>query len=187
MFFAFIVIAIFVAVSVYFYFRSERLLQDLVKQKRDTALTRKNHKQLLDTVASIANKQQEFFTFRYNKAVEAAEKKSPSILSDLKRMSPLVNNYAAVFNACAVAKDQLKPSAQTYFENHKPGSYKDFLTFISGREKHVARMWASNNLTGFMSVMESLLTEQQQALAKIKPVKKEPTGDNDDIEFQKFS
>ena len=68
MFFAFIVIAIFVAVSVYFYFRSERLLQDLVKQKRDTALTRKNHKQLLDTVASIANKQQEFFTFRYNKA-----------------------------------------------------------------------------------------------------------------------
>ncbi|REL37106.1 hypothetical protein [Thalassotalea euphylliae] len=186
MFFALVVIAIFVAVSVYFYFRSERLQHDLVQQKRDTAQTRKSHKQLADTVASIGAKQQEFFTFRYNKVKEEAERKSPAILSDVKRISPLVTNYAAIFNACAGGKEQLKPTAQTYFENHKPGAYKDFLTYISGREKHVARMWSSNNLSGFMSLMESLLTEQQQALAKIKLVKKEEAPE-ENIEFHKFN
>lgn len=185
MFFALVVIAIFVAVSVYFYFRTENLQHDLVQQKRDTAQTRKDHKQLVETVTSIGSKQQEFFIFRYNKLIEEAQLKSPTILSDLNRIAPLVNNYATIFHACVGDKEQLKPTAQSCFEKHKRGAYKDFLTYISGLDKHIARMWTSNNLIGFMSMVESLLTEHQQALAKIKLVKKKDLEEA--VEFHKFT
>ena len=56
MVFALIVMAIFIIVSIYFYFRSERLQQDLVNLKRDTSQTRKDNKNLSDTIALVSRK-----------------------------------------------------------------------------------------------------------------------------------
>ena len=101
---------------------------------------------------------------------------------------PLVNNYAAIFRACAATKEQLKPTCQQSFESHRKGSFKDFLKFISGSEKHIRRMWSSNNLNGFMSLMEAVLTEQQTLLVKAKPTKPAKKAPADDAaEFKQIS
>ena len=187
MVFALIVIAVFVVVSIYFYFRSERLEHDLVQQKREAKQIIKDNNKLTETLVMVAAKQEEFFLFRYNKAKEEAEQKLPIVTSDLAMIYPLVNNYAAIFRACAMGKEQLKPTTQTCFESYKAGSFKEFLKFVSSKEKHIKRMWGSNNLNGFISMMEALLTEQLGELEKMKSVTKKQASSEDTIEFKRFN
>ncbi|NMP30631.1 hypothetical protein HII17_03565 [Thalassotalea sp. M1531] len=184
---ALIVVVIFVVVSIYFYFRSERLQHELMQQKRESVQTRKDYKLLMDTLAVVAAKQSEFYLFRYNATKEKAEKIAPTIASDMALIWPIVNNYSAIFRSCSSGKEKLRPIVEKCFESYKIGSFKEFLRFISGQEKHIKRMWASDNLNGFMSMMEALLTEQQGELAKVKPIKKQPSQPQPTVEFQKFN
>lgn len=181
--FLLIVLAIFVVVSIYFYFRSERLAHELVQQKRESAVTRKENKQLADMFAVVALKQEELYQFRFNKLRERAEKEAPSVASDMALVSPLVNNFANVYRGCSTGTNQLKVVSQQCFENYKTGSFKEFLRFISGQEKHIKRMWGTNNLVGFLSTMEALLTEFQSDIKKVK--EKKEAAENIETMFKK--
>ncbi|MFD2165679.1 hypothetical protein ACFSJY_05325 [Thalassotalea euphylliae] len=164
MLFVAIFAAIFVVVSIYFYFRSERLQYELVKLKRDTAQTRKENKQLSEAIAFVAAKQEEFFKFRLNQLKEQAEELAPQVASDMTLISPLISNYANIFNACMVGKEKLQPVCQKSIEGVAAGSYQRFLKFISGQEKHVKRHWSSNNVNGLMSLIEALLANFQKEI-----------------------
>ncbi|WP_448213984.1 hypothetical protein [Colwellia sp. MEBiC06753] len=179
-----IVAAIFVVVSIYFYFRSERLQHELVGQRRETAQMRKENRLFADIFAVVAAKQEEFLEFRFNKLKERAEKSAPTVVSDLTLISPLITNYATIFRACASGKTQLKTISEQCLESYRVGSFKEFQRFISGQEKYIKRMWANNNLNGYMSMIEALLTEKQKELARINQANKA----NNDImaDFKKF-
>jgi hypothetical protein len=172
MFFVLIILAIFVIVSIYFYFRSERLQADLLRHKRESAGTRKDNKHLVDMFVMLAAKQEELYQFRFNKVKAVAEEQAPSVASEMGAIAPLVNNFAGVFRECSSGKQSLKAVAEQCFENYKPGSFKEFLRFISSQEKHIKRMWSMNNLVGFLSMMEALLNEAHSNIDKVKDKKK---------------
>lgn len=171
MIFVVIILAVFVLVSIYFYFRSERLHADLLKQKRESAGTRKDNKHLVDSFAMLAVKQEELYQFRFNKLKAVTEKEASTVASDMVSIAPLVNNFAGIFRECSSGKQQLKPVAEQCFESYKKGSFKEFLRYISGQDKHIKRMWSANNLVGFLSMMEALLNEYQSNLEKIREKK----------------
>lgn len=154
MIFVLIVTAIFVAVSIYYFFRAEKLDAQLKATRREFSQAKKSTKAMTDTVAVIASKHEEFLKFRLK-----ALQKNIEDENDLRFVSPLINNYGHIFRTCLTSKNQLKPTAEKCFESMSPGSYKDFVTYVSSKEVHIRKMWADNNLNGFMSLVEALLVE----------------------------
>lgn len=163
-----IVVAIFVGVSIYFYFRAEKLQRELLDVKRENHQTRKNNKVMADAVALVASKYEEFNKHRLKTLKTAADNGFPTVSHDLALIAPLVNNYAGIFRACLAAREQLKPMVKKCFDNVQDGQYQDFQKFIAGRDAHIKKMWSSNNLNGFISLIEALLTEQQIELDKLR-------------------
>lgn len=154
MVFVLIVTAIFVAVSIYFFFRAEKLEAQLKSTRREFSQSKKSTKAMTDTVAVIASKHEEFLKFRLKTLQKNIEDES-----ELKFVIPLINNYGHIFRACLTTKNQLKPTAEKCFESVSPGSFKGFVTYISSKDVHIRKMWADNNLSGFMSLVEALLVE----------------------------
>lgn len=165
MIFMLLVVAVFVGVSVYFYFRSENLQRELLNVRRESSQTRKNNKVMADAMALVASKHEEFYKFRLKSLKKRAADNS-AISHDLTLIMPLIDNYSAIFRACLASKEQLKVIVKKCYDNIDANHFKDFQKFISGKETHVKRMWSSNNLNGFISLVEALLTEQQIALEK---------------------
>jgi len=178
MFFVLIIAVIFALVSIYFYFRSERLQQELVKLKQETAQTRKDNKQLVDATALVAAKQEEFYQLRFNHLVELAKEKNAPQQNDLDLISPLFSNYASIFRECLLSKGQVKIIVEKCFESYSKGSFKKFLRFISSNEIHIKRMWSSNNLKGYLSLVEALLIDMQKTLEEQKALPKKDVVNN---------
>ena len=165
MFFVLIIAAIFVLVSIYFYFRSERLESELVKLKQETAQTRKDNKQLTDAMALVAAKQEEFYQHRFNSLVDMAKEKDAPQQSELELISPLISNYGSIFRACLLQKGQLKVVTEKCCESYNKGSHKQFLKFVSNNEIHIKRMWSQNNLKGYLGLVEALILDMQKVLS----------------------
>ena len=162
----FIVLALFIGISIYFFFRAEKLQRLLTAQKREVYQSRKDAKLLSDSMILVASKYEEFAKFRLqalkNKLHDAEEPESPQ----LELLTPLVNNYAAIYRACLSAKEQLKPATKKCYDSYRADAFGKFITLIQKKEKHVQRMWSSNNLNGFISLIEALIIEQEMKMAK---------------------
>ncbi len=161
MVFVLVVTAIFVAVSIYFFFRSEKLEAELKAKRREYSQTLKSSKAMADTVAVVASKHEEFLKFRLSKLQEITEENN-----DLKYVTPLINNYGLIFRNCFSANKQLKPTAEKCFESINPGSYKGFVTYLGTKDAHIRKMWAEGGLNGFMSLVEALLVEVNKSAIK---------------------
>lgn len=155
-------------VSIYYYFRSERLLHDLIAKKRESAQALRDNKQMLDTFAMLATKQEEFYLSRYSGLKKAAEKKAPSVAKEMTILWPIINNYAAIYRGCAMSKEPLQGKVKACYESFSPGAFEDFKRFLSHKQKPIKNMWSSNNLIGFVSLIEAVLMEFQADIARTR-------------------
>jgi len=155
------IIAAFVFISIYFFFRAENLQRELILAKRDISNTRRENKFFLDALVLTAKRNEESAKYRL-KAIEQKMENCKVELerNHLKMISPLVNNYSAIFIECLKGKGQMSIITKKCYENFQAGFYEEFSTFIGQKDATIKRMWANNNLNGFIALTEALLLEQ---------------------------
>ena len=159
MFFVLIITAIFVVISIYFFLRAEKLQRQLISQKRDSFTTRKENKALADSMTLFATRGQEFAQARLKRLkVQAKVSEDEQFVIHVELISPLINNYSIIFRECLKGKGRLKAVSQKCFENHDSAAYKKFIALIVTGDKQLKRYWSSDNLNGFLFLVDSLLT-----------------------------
>lgn len=157
MIFVLIMLAIFVAVSIYFFFRSEALSQQLRLAKREALDANQQNQAFIDTLALLASRHEEFAKFRLKSIKDQASGEQQK--AQLELISPLLNNYSAIFQVCLKKGGQLKTVSQKYFKQEDKNGFNAFTKHIAKQEAHVKRMWSDNNFNGFISLVEALLFE----------------------------
>ncbi|WP_281559178.1 hypothetical protein [Thalassomonas sp. RHCl1] len=174
MIFVLSLLLIFVLVSVYFFFRAEKLQQELRLAKRDATNAQKENKSLVEVLLQVSTRYEEFSQHRLQTIKDRVAQLEGED-RQLQIISPLIKNYSLIFRESMKGKAQLKAITQKCYESQKKHSYKEFTTFIAGCESHVKRMWSGNNLNGFISLVEALLYEQNnQLLDRISEKTAEP-------------
>ncbi len=153
MIFVLAVIAIFIAVSIYLFFKVESLTRELSLMKKELFATKKENKNYVEMMAVIANRYEEaskqrFVTLR-NTSAEDVEK--------FDIIAPMINNYAKIFNDSTRGKGQLQPSVQKVYDGYQKGSYKIFCNYVAQSDKAIKRAWSSNNINGFIILIEAIL------------------------------
>lgn len=152
MIFSVFVILIFVVVSVYYYFRAEKLSREIYAIKKESAVYKKEAKLMIDTFAIVAKKNEEIVKFRFEQI-----QKNNDLKETTELLLPLVNNYAAIFSECIRGKGRLHKIVQKCCESYQEGSYKKLAVHINQQEAHIKRNWSSNNITGFISFLDAIL------------------------------
>lgn len=159
MFFVLIVTVVFVVVSIYFFFRAEKLQRQLISQKREVLATSKENKVLVESMTLISTRGQEFAKTKLeNLKAHAQESQSEQLIIHLELISPLINNYSIIFRECLKGRGRLKAVSKKCFENHDSAAFKKFVALIVTGDKQLKRYWSSDNLNGFLFLVDALLT-----------------------------
>jgi hypothetical protein len=172
MFFVSVITLVFVLISIYFFFRAEKLQRKLITQQRDNSATRKENKMLVETMTLVATREQEFAKERLKRLKNYAKSNElEQLLIHAELISPLINNYSIIFQECLKGKGRLKAISQKCFENQDSSAYKKFVAMLVTSDKELKRYWSSDNLNGFLFLVDVLLTyeDQQDQLSTTGP------------------
>ena len=162
MLFVLVITLIFVLISVYFFFRAEKLQRKLMTQQRESSSTRKENQVLVETMTLVATREQEFAKERLKRLKAYAKANElEQLLIHAELISPLINNYSIIFQECLKGKGRLKAISQKCFENHDRAAYKKFVALIVTSNKQLKRYWSSDNLNGFLFLVDALLTFEE--------------------------
>ncbi|TPH17848.1 hypothetical protein EPA86_04120 [Litorilituus lipolyticus] len=157
MFFVLSITVLFVIISAYFFLRAEKFQRIIIGQKRETSSTLKENKGLVDSMALLATKNEEFAKNRLIRLKERAqEQQNDALIHYYELISPMVNNYAAIFRDCLKGKGRLQSISKKCFDNCDEKTFKEFIKLLKN-EKQTKRFWSANNLNGFISLVEALL------------------------------
>ena len=155
-----LITALFVFISVYFYFRAEKLQQSIVSLKRDTAKAHKENQAFSKSMALIASKTEESTKNRLQLLIDRADSKDNA--DELALLQPLVNNYAILFKACLMKKGKLHSTTKQCFTALENNVYKEFLEKLIKKDSKIQRIWNSNDFNGFITLVEALLVKYEK-------------------------
>jgi len=170
MIFLIAIIALFLLLTVYFYFRSEKLQREIVGVKSESHNQRKENKALLDSLALVANRQENFAKNRLQ-LLQSLINKEHAIYDELTTISPFINNYAAIFRACLKGKGQLSVFTKKCYDSKDAQAYGHFSALINKQDAKIKRMWSSNTLNSYMTLVEALLIKYEDSIKKDDPEK----------------
>lgn len=163
MFLVSVITLVFVLISIYFFFRSEKLQRKLITQQRDSSSIRRENKLLVDTMTLVATREQEFAKERLKRlTIYAKSNELEQLLIHAELISPLINNYSIIFQECLKGKGRLKAICQKCFENQEKSAYKKFIAMLITSNKQLKRYWSSDNLNGFLFLVDALLTVEDE-------------------------
>ncbi|GAA5135941.1 hypothetical protein [Thalassotalea piscium] len=151
-------LAIFITVSIYFYFRAEGLQRDITALKRASLDSKKESQVLIDTLALMAKKNEEFIKFRFNKMAKELSDDNEFVVY----LTPLVANYAAIVRESLKGKARTNIAIKKSCQAYDSRSFSRLTAYITKSDGHIKRTWNSNSLSGFMSFVEMLLNEMEQ-------------------------
>ncbi len=159
MFFVSVITLVFVFISIYFFFRAEKLQRKLITQQRESSSTRKENKVLVESMTLVATREQEFAKERLKRLIAYAKaNEHEQLLIHTELITPLINNYSIIFQECLKGKGRLKAISQKCFENQDSSAYKKFVAMLVTSNKQLKRYWSSDSLNGFLFLVEALLT-----------------------------
>lgn len=156
MIFLLIIIGIFIAASIYYYFKSEGLNQQLVGLKRELFETRKESQALLEASALMAQKSEEMLKQRFTMIQNRLGENS-----SVDVYAPLVNNYAKIFLETMRGKGKMHKVTQKCYEGFQVGSYRKFTGFVNSLDTPIKRAWGQNNLSGLITFIELIATHYE--------------------------
>ena len=160
MFFILPITIIFIGISIFFSFRSEKLQRLLLTQQRDNKNTKKESKAMLDSMAIVATRHEEFIKARLLQMKDqAAKRENKELYNYLDLISPLINNYSMIFRECLKGRGHLKVISQKCFDNHDKQSFKKFVAWMVTTDPMIKRHWSSDNLNGYLHLVNLLLTK----------------------------
>ena len=147
---------LFVAISVYFYLRAESLERSILIVKREADNTKKEHAALSKSMTKIASSYEESSKKRLIEILSANE--NTQEYRDVELLKPLINNYGIIFRECLSGKGKLHAITKKCFSSQDTEMYDEFIKKLIKNDSSIQRLWGSNNLMGFVSLVESLLT-----------------------------
>ncbi|MDO6425972.1 hypothetical protein Q4489_03060 [Thalassotalea sp. 1_MG-2023] len=153
MMFLLAVLAIFIAVSVYFYFKAESLQQQLIAAKREMNNAKKEAKVLIESVAVIARKNEEVVK---NRARNLQERDTQIDAEFLDLLHPFINNYAVIYTEALREKGKLHKITKKCFESYQKNSYRKFTGQIGVMKPHINRAWSENNIAALITFTEAI-------------------------------
>lgn len=147
---------LFVAISIYFFFRAEKLQHELLLLRREINNTQQENKNLSKSMALLASSHGDFAKSRYSVIANKAEN------TEIELLKPLINNYAVIFRECLTGKGKMQAITKKCFNNQDKEAFNKFTTTITKADVKLQRLWASNNLAGFISLVEALLVKYSE-------------------------
>lgn len=166
-------ISVFMLISIYLFFRAEGLQKELKSVRREIKHLQINNKGLVDAMVLTASKTEEFVRFRLNEIKEQIQDETlkTTLKEEIDFLTLLTSNYGAIYRECIKGSIQLKTITKTCLDNYAPGTYNNFTHFIANQETGIKRIWASNNLLAFVSLVEALLLQLNKKVLGFKEPK----------------
>jgi len=155
-----LITALFVFISVYFFFRAEKLQRTIVLLKRETTQTQKENQIFSKSMALMAGNTEEFAKNRLQLLLSKTQCKKT--LNELALIKPFINNYSLIFKECLMKKGRLQTSTKKCFSSLEDDAYKTFFDTIIKKDVKIQRLWNSNNFVGFISLVEALLVKYEE-------------------------
>lgn len=171
-----LITVLFVFVSVYFFFRAEKLQRALAVLNRDTAKVQKENQILSKSMALIATNTETFAKNRLQVLLDRAL--SQETINELTLIKPFVNSYSFIFKACLIKKGVLHVCTKKCFSVLEGDTYNKFFNTIIKKDHKMLRIWNSNNLVAFVTLVEALLVKYEMELLGDDLNKKEEKDDN---------
>jgi len=155
-----LITALFVFISVYFFFRAEKLQRTIMLLKRDAVITQKENQIFSKSTALMAGNTEIFVKNRLQ--VLLKKTKDEDVLAELTLIKPFIDSYALLFKECLMKKGRLQTATKEIFLSQKVDVYKDFFEVIIKKDTKILRLWNSNNFIGFISLVEALLVKYEE-------------------------
>lgn len=164
-----LITALFVFISVYFFFRSEKLQRSIVLLKRETAKSVKENQILSKSMSLMAGNTEEFAKKRLQASLNKHQEQE--ILKELNLIKPFIDNYSLIFKECLMKKEKLHSITKKCLSHQEGDIYKDFFDKIIKKDSKILRLWNHNNFIGFITLAEALLMKyegQPQASERVE-------------------
>ncbi len=152
-----LITALFIALSIFFFFRTEKLQNKLRLLKRDSTSASKENISLSESIAVIAGSHEEFAKNRLQLLL--ADNENHPQADHIELIKPLITNYVTIFNECLKQKGRLHIITKKCFDSQSDDKYKEYINKIIKNDEKLQRLWSSNNLIGFISLVEALLVK----------------------------
>jgi hypothetical protein len=165
MIFLIVITLLFLFLTIYFYFRVEKLQREIGKVKSENKNHQKENKALLESLILVASRQEEFAKNRFQLIQSAVDSES-TFYEELRILSPFINNYAAIFRACLKGKGQLSVFTKKCYDSGDPESYSQFSALMAKQDSKIKRIWGSNTLNGYLTLVETLLVKYENSINK---------------------
>jgi len=155
-----LITALFIFISIYFFFRAEKLQRSLALLKRETANTVKENQTLSKSMMQIAANTEKFTKKRLQNLLNKPLKQE--VLDELTLIKPFIDNHALIFKECLMKKGRLQSITRQCLSHQEGDLYKDFFDKIIKKDSKIQRLWNSNNFIGFISLTEALLVKYEE-------------------------
>jgi hypothetical protein len=155
------VIAVIVFICIFLFFRLENIKQSLQIAKGEINSTKRENKQLVDSLVLVAKRYEEFAQYRlaYYEELSSRYQNEENQLG-LFIITPLIQYYGHIFQECLKKDGRLAIVVKACYDKKKAPSFDEFTLFISKQDTAVKKMWQQNNLLGYVSLVEALLIKQ---------------------------
>lgn len=164
-----LVTALFVFISIYFFFRTEKLQRTITSMKRDASKTQQENQVFSKSMALIAGSTEEFTKKRLQCLLDKS--KCSNTINQLTLIKPIIHNYAVIFKECLVKKGKLQSTIKKCFSSLEEDTYQEFFETCIKKDSKIQRLWNSNNFIGFISLVEALLVKYEEEVHSHSTVK----------------
>lgn len=168
-----LITVLFILISVYFFFRAEKLQRNLSVLNRETAKVQKENASLSKSIAFIGGNSEEFVKNRLQLLLDRNQ--SQQTVSQLSLIKPIINNYAFIFKACLMKRNTMQSTIKECFSTSEEQIYNNFISLIINQDTNLLRLWNSNNFMSYISLVETIL---------IKFEKEDQNDKNNDVSEQ---
>ncbi len=157
-----LITALFVFISIYFFLRAEKLQHSILLLKRETAKAQKENQILSKSMGLMAGNTEDFAKSRLKLLLN--KKKDQKTSDELALIKILIDNYSIIFKECLMKKGKLHTITRKYCSAQGSEAYKEFFDKIIKNNSKIQRLWNSNNLIGFVCLVEALLVQYEEQL-----------------------
>ncbi len=148
----------FLGICIFLFYRAEGLQSKLNAVQKEVKTTNKANQNLIDIMAIVALKNEEFAV----KRLVALKDEEPETAQDITTITPFITHYSMIIREVMKGNGQLSVVVNKLYEGAEKGSFKRFTNYISRQDASIKRLWSTNNIASYISLVEALLIHLEE-------------------------
>jgi len=162
------IITFILGICIYMFYRAESLQKQVSLFQREIKSTNIDNQNLIDTIAIITLKNEEIA----NKRLQSITEKNTELSDMVVIVTPFIKNYSLIIRETIKGNGQLTPVVKKLYDGVDKNAYKEFVNYINQQEASVRRLWSSNNMPGYISLVDTLFVLLEELTIKTDPENK---------------